>query len=235
MTDTYIENRQTLRVTPLLLQEALKYSSAQWQFTDVKTITEDTLARAQRTRMKRSDDILVIIPQFDTEDLPHLVVEFIENIRVIGLIMTILHTTDIRNVTKIPLLIVQCPRELARTKLVYETVEIPLATRPARNYRKRKLFAKHRRRPHLLLRTFRRLSLRCPTIISSPSNKLVRPYSQRLRPRTKFTVPQWMKFLIWKLRLRSCAIACRDWRRNWWTLTNHFACRASNCRVDPML
>ena len=96
MMDTYIENRQTLRVTPLLCQEALKYSSAQWQFTDVKTITEDALARAQRTHTKRSDNILIIILQFDTEDLPHLVVEFIENIRVIGLTMTIPRTTDIR-------------------------------------------------------------------------------------------------------------------------------------------
>ena len=215
MTDTYIENRQTLRVTLLLLQETWKYSSAQWQFMDAKTITVDALARAQWTRTKRSNDILTIIPQFNTKDLPHLVVEFIENIRVIGLTMTILRTTDIRNIMIISLSTVQCPRELARTKIVYETVEIPPAIHPARNYRKRKLFAKHRRRPHLLLRTFRRLSLRCPTIISSPSNKLVRPYSQRLRPRTKFTVPQWMKFLIWKLCLHSCAIACRDWRRNW--------------------
>ena len=123
-----------LRVTPLLLQEALKYSSAQWQFTDAKTITEDSLTRAQWTSMKRSDDILVIIPQFDTEDLPHLVVEFIEHIRVIGLTMTILRTTNIRNVMIIPLSIVQCPQELAHTKIAYKTVEIPLATRPARNY-----------------------------------------------------------------------------------------------------
>ena len=96
-------------MTPLLLQEALKYSSAQWQFTDTKTITVDALTPTQWTRMKRSDNILVIIPRFDTEDLLHLVVEFIENIRVIGLTMTILHTTDIRNITKISLLIVQCP------------------------------------------------------------------------------------------------------------------------------
>ena len=95
MTDTYIENRRMLRVTPLLRQEALKYSSAQWQFTDAKTITEDALARAQRTRTTRSDDTRVIIPQFDTEDLPRLVVKFIENIRVIGLTTTILRTTDI--------------------------------------------------------------------------------------------------------------------------------------------
>ena len=93
--DTYIENRRTLRATPLLLQEALKYSSVQSQFTDAKTITVDALARAQRTRMTRSDDTRVIIPQFDAEDLPHLVVKFIENIRVIGLTTTILHTTDI--------------------------------------------------------------------------------------------------------------------------------------------
>ena len=131
-----------MRVTPLLRQEALKYSSAQWQFTDAKTITEDTLAHAQRARTMRSDDTRAIIPQFDTEDLPHLVMEFIENIRVIGLTTTILRTTDIRNIAIIPLSIVQCPRELARTKIVYETVEIPLAIRPARNYRKRKLFAK---------------------------------------------------------------------------------------------
>ena len=107
--DTYIGNCRTLRVTLLLLQEAWKYSSAQWQFTDAKTITVDALARAQRTRTKRSDDILVIIPQFDTEDLPHLIVEFIENIRVISLTTTILHTTDIRNVMIISLSIVQCP------------------------------------------------------------------------------------------------------------------------------
>ena len=81
MTDTYIENHRTLGVILLLLQEALKYSSAQWQFMDTKTITVDALAHAQWTCMKRSNDILVIIPQFDTEDLPHLVMEFIENIR----------------------------------------------------------------------------------------------------------------------------------------------------------
>ena len=104
---------------------------------------------------------------------PHLVMEFIENIRVISLTMTILRTTDIQNVMIISLSIVQCPQELARTKIVYETVEIPPAIRPARNYQKRKLFAKRRRQPHLLLWTFRHLSLRCPTIISSPSNKLV--------------------------------------------------------------
>ena len=109
MTDTYIGNHQMLRVTLLLLQEAWKYSSVQWQFMDMKTITMDALARAQWTRMKRSDDILVIIPQFDTEDLPHLVVEFIENIRVIGLTTTILRTTDIQNIMIIPLPIVQCP------------------------------------------------------------------------------------------------------------------------------
>ena len=132
--DTYIENRRTLRVTLLLLQETWKYLSAQWQSTDAKTITVDALARTQQTRTKRSDDILVIIPQFDTEDLPHLVMEFIENIRVIGLTTTILCTTDIRNVTIISLLIVQCPQELARTKIVYKTVKIPPAIRPARNY-----------------------------------------------------------------------------------------------------
>ena len=126
---------------------------------DAKTITKDALAHAQQTHMKTSDNILVIIPQFDTEDLPHLVVEFIENIRVIGLTTTILHTTDIQNITIIPLSIVQCPRELARMKIVYDTVEIPLATRPARNYRKRKLFAKHQCQPHLLLQTFHCLSL----------------------------------------------------------------------------
>ena len=103
-----------LRVTPLLLQEALKYSSAQWQFTDMKTITEDALTRAQWARTTRSDDTRVIIPQFDTEDLPHLVVEFIENIRAIGLTTTILCTTDIRNITIIPLSIVQYPQELVR-------------------------------------------------------------------------------------------------------------------------
>ena len=140
--DTYIENCQTLRATPLLLQEALNYSSVQWQFTDAKTITEDTLAHAQRARTTRSDDTHVIIPQFDTEDLPHLVMEFIENIRVIGLTMTILRTTDIQNIAIIPLSIVQCPQELTRTKIVYETVKIPLATCPVRNYQKRKLFAK---------------------------------------------------------------------------------------------
>ena len=131
-----------LRVTLLLLQETWKYSSAQWQSTDTKTITVDALARAQQTCTKRSDNILTIIPQFNTEDLPHLIVEFIENIKVIGLTTTILHTTDIRNVTIISLSIVQCPRELACTKIVYETVEIPPAIHPARNYRKRKLFAK---------------------------------------------------------------------------------------------
>ena len=131
-----------MRVTLLLLQEAWKYSSVQWQFTDAKTITVDALARVQRTRMKRSNNILVIIPQFDTEDLYHLVVEFIENIRVIGLTTTILRTTDIRNVVIIPLSIIQCPQELMRTEIVYETVEIPPAIRPVRNYRKRKLFAK---------------------------------------------------------------------------------------------
>ena len=94
--DIYIENCQTLRVTLLLLQETWKYSSAQWQSTDMKTITMDALARAQRTHTRRSNDILAIIPQFDIEDLPHLVVEFIENIRVIGLTMTIPRTTDIR-------------------------------------------------------------------------------------------------------------------------------------------
>ena len=94
----------------------------------------DALAHAQWTRTRRSDNILAIIPQFDTEDLPHLVVEFIENIRVIGLTTKILCTTDIRNVTIISLLIVQCPRELARTKIVYETVEIPPAICPVRNY-----------------------------------------------------------------------------------------------------
>ena len=132
-------------MTPPPRQEALKYSSVQWQFTDAKTITEDTLARAQRACTTRSDDTRVIIPQFDTEDLPHLVVECIENIRVISLTTTILRTTDIRNVAIIPLSIVQCPQELARTKIVYETVEIPLAICPARNYQKRKLFAKRRR------------------------------------------------------------------------------------------
>ena len=96
MTDTYIENHRTLGVILLLLQEALKYSSAQWQFMDMKTITEDALTRAQWARTMRSDDTRVIIPQFDTEDLPHLVVEFIENIRVIGLTMTIPRTTNIR-------------------------------------------------------------------------------------------------------------------------------------------
>ena len=109
MTDTYIGNHRTLRVTLLLLQEAWKYLSAQWQFTDAKTITVDALTRVQRTHTKRGNDILVIIPQFDTEDLSHLIMEFIENIRVIGLTTTILHTTDIRNVTIIPLSIVQCP------------------------------------------------------------------------------------------------------------------------------
>ena len=109
MTDTYIENHRTLGVILLLLQEALKYSSAQWQFMDTKTITVDALAHAQWTCMKRSNNILVIIPQFDTEDLPHLVMEFIENIRVIGLTTTIIRTTDIRNITIISLSIVQCP------------------------------------------------------------------------------------------------------------------------------
>ena len=156
--DTHIENCQTLRATPLLLQEALNYSSVQWQFMDAKTITEDALTRTQRACMTRSDDTRIIIPQFDTEDLPHLIMEFIENIRVIGLTMTILHTTDIRNIAIIPLSIVQCPQELTRTKIVYETVEIPLATRLVRNYQKRKLFAKCRRRLHLLLRTFHHLS-----------------------------------------------------------------------------
>ena len=103
---TYIANRQTLRVTPLLLQEVLEYSSVQWQLTDAKTITEDAIGRAQQTRTKRSDGTRVIIPQFDTEDPPHLVEEFIENIRVIGLITTILRTIDIRNVAIIPLSIV---------------------------------------------------------------------------------------------------------------------------------
>ena len=162
-----------LRLTPLILSKVLKYSSALWQFTDVKIITEDDLARAQWTCTKRGDDILVIIPQFDTEDLPHLVMKFIENTRVIGLTATILCTTNIRDVTIISPSIVPYPRELARTKIVHETVEIPLATRPARNYRKRKLFARRRRQPHLRLRTFRRLSLQCPKTISNRSSKLV--------------------------------------------------------------
>ena len=93
--DTYIESRRTLRAIPLLHQEALKPLSAQWQFTDMKIITEDTLTRAQQTRTKRGNNILVITSQFNTEDLPHLVVKFIENIRVIGLTITILHTTNI--------------------------------------------------------------------------------------------------------------------------------------------
>ena len=162
-----------LQLTPLIFSIVLKYSSAQWEITDTKTIIEEDSARAQRTRMMRSDDTRAIIPPLDTEDLPLLIANFIGNTRVIDQTVTILHTTDIRDVVIISPSIVPYPRELARTKIVHETVEIPLATRPARNYRKRKLFAKHRRRPHLLLRTFRRPSLQCPKTISNRSSKLV--------------------------------------------------------------
>ena len=131
-----------LRATPLPLQEALKYLSVQWQVMDAKTITEDALARAQQTHTKRSDNILIIIPQFDMEDLPCLVVKFIENTRVIGLTVTILCTTNIRDVAIISPSIIPYPQELVHTKIVHETVEIPLATRLVRNYQKRKLFAR---------------------------------------------------------------------------------------------
>ena len=100
----------------------------------MRTIIEEDSTHDQWTRTKRGDDTHAIIPLFDMEDLLHLVVNFIGNTRVIDLTMTILHTTDIRDIAIISPSTVPCPQELAHTKIVHETVEIPLATCLARNY-----------------------------------------------------------------------------------------------------
>ena len=112
------------------------------EITDAKTIIEEDIACDQQTHTKRGDDTHMIIPPFNTEDLPHLVMNFIGNTRVIDLTMTILHTTNIRDITITPLSIVPCPRELTHMKIVHEMVKIPLATHLVRNHQKRKLFAR---------------------------------------------------------------------------------------------
>ena len=71
--NTYIESCLTLQLTPLIFSKVLKYSSASWEITDMKTIIEEDSARAQRTRTKRGDDTHAIIPPFNMEDLPLLV------------------------------------------------------------------------------------------------------------------------------------------------------------------
>ena len=130
----HLQSRQTLQLTPLIFSIVLKYSSAQWEIMDVKTIIEEDSAHAQLTHMKRGDHTRTIIPPFNTEDLPLLVANFIGNTRVIDLTATILHTTDIRDVVIISPSIIPHPRELVCMKIVHEMVEIPLATCPARNY-----------------------------------------------------------------------------------------------------